>query len=75
MDDGPTVAPRPELDVPSSDDQFYRIAGTTAGGTLFGGAVGSALGGAVIVGAIIGSLVGLGISSWAAARVPSHQRT
>jgi hypothetical protein len=65
----PMVSNREEPCYPTSDEQFYRIVGSTAGGVIFGSAVGVAIGFGALASAIVGGIFGLGVSAGSAAAV------
>lgn len=48
---------------PTTEDQIYRIGGTTSGTAIFGGAVADACGGSVLVGIIVGGVLGFGLAA------------
>jgi hypothetical protein len=72
-DDPVTEEKNQRSDVPTKDDQLYRISGTTSGGAIFGGALASVIGSGVIIGAIVGGLVGFGIATLAASHALSRR--
>ena len=65
----PMMSNHEESCYPTSDEQFYRIIGSTAGGVIFGSAVGVAIGFGALASAIVGGIFGLGVSAGAAAVV------
>ena len=64
----PMAKRQQDTSMPTWDEQFYRIGGTTTGGAFLGGALSVAAGSGMLIGASLGALVGLGIAGAAAYR-------